>query len=184
MEQLLSQTKEKMQKALTHLGDALRGIRSARATPALLEGIKVGAYGSMMDLRELASLNAPEPRLLVVQPFDANNVDAIAKAIRDSGLGFNPVAESNLIRVPVPSLTEERRAELVKLVSEKAEESRVAIRSVRREAMEEINKAEKASQISEDEQKRLADQIQKATDEAMSTLEERVESKQTELSQI
>ncbi len=184
MEQLISQTKEKMSKALTHLEEELRGIRTGRATPALLEGLKVSVYDSNMDLRDIASINAPEPRLLVVQPWDGNNVDSVAKAIRESGLGFNPVVESNLIRVPVPALTEERRGELTKLVNEKAESARVALRSVRREAMEEVDKAEKKSEIGEDEQRRFADQVQKITDENMKSLEDKVKAKQTELAQV
>lgn len=184
MEQLLSQTKEKMEKALVHLDEEMRGIRSGRATPALLEGIKVVAYGNPMSLRDLASINAPEPRLLVVQPWDAGNTDSIAKAIREAGLGFNPVTESNIVRVPVPALTEERRTELTKLVNEKAEISRVAIRAVRREAMESIDRDKKSAKISEDEQKRAENEIQKITDNHMKSLEDKVKSKQVELAQI
>ena len=184
MEQLISQTKEKMAKALAHLEEELRSIRTGRATPALLEGVKVSVYGSSMALRDVASINAPEPRLLVVQPWDPNNTDAVAKAIREAGFGFNPIVESNLIRVPIPSLTEERRAELAKMVSEKAEVSRVAVRSIRREAMDSVEKEKKTASLGEDEQKKLEEQVQKITDEEMQTLEEKVKVKQTELSQI
>jgi ribosome recycling factor len=184
MEQLLSQTKEKMTKALSHLEEELRGIRSGRATPALLEGIKVNVYGSMMALRDVASINSPEPRLLVVQPWDPNNSDPIAKAIRESGLGFNPAVDSNTVRVPVPPLTEERRGELSKLVNEKAETGRVAVRAVRREAMESVDRDKKSARISEDEAKRAETDIQKVTDELMKTLEEKVKAKQAELAQI
>ncbi|MDP2671143.1 MAG: ribosome recycling factor [bacterium] len=184
MEQLLTQTKEKMNKALSHLDEELKGVRTGRATPALIEGVKVAVYGSPLNLRDVASVNAPEPRMLLVQPWDPNNTDAVAKAIREAGLGFNPIVEANLVRVPVPELTEERRNELTKLVSEKAEGARVALRAIRREAMETIDKEKKNSQISEDEQKRHQEQVQKITDEDMKTLEERVKSKQAELAQI
>src|SRR3990167_1636511 len=184
LDNLTSETKDRMAKAIAHLDEELKGIRSGRATPALIEGVKVLAYGNPMSLRDVASINSPEPRLLVVQPWDAGNIDPVVKAIRESGLGFNPAVDSNVIRVPVPALTEERRLELAKLVNEKSEGSRVAVRAVRHEAMERVEKDKKANRIGEDEQKRLEHEVQKATDEAMKLLEEKVKAKQEELAQI
>jgi ribosome recycling factor len=137
-----------------------------------------------MDLRDLASINTPEPRLLVVQVWDQANIHNIEKAIRDAGQGFSPITESNLIRVPVPALTEERRKEMTKLVGEKAEAARVAIRQIRREAVEEVDRAQKSKQISEDEKFRSTDQIQKATQEFSSQVDNLAKMKENEILQI
>jgi len=173
-----------MQKAVEHLLEELLSVRSGRAAPSLLEGIKVSAYGNQMALRELAGINVPEPRLLVVQPWDQNNTDAIAKAIRESQMGFNPIVEGNIIRVAVPSLTEERRADLIKIVSEKGETARVSIRSVRREVMEEIDKSEKAGKISKDDAKRHSEAVQKLTDEMVGEVDKVSRNKEAELKEI
>lgn len=184
MEQLISEAKQKMEKAIEHLKQELSTIRSSRSNPALIEQVKVDAYGSAMILRDLASINAPEPRLLVVQPWDRGNTDAIIKAIRESGSGLNPVEEGNIIRVPVPPLNEERRRELIKLVHEKTESAKVAVRSSRREAMERIEKDEKAGKISKDDRHRYQEQIQKVTDEVTKNIDEILKSKESELSQV
>ena len=184
MEQLISETKQKMQKALVHLREELASVRTGRAAPVLIEQVKVEVYGSTMPLRDLASINAPEPRLLLVQVWDAGNVGAITKAIREAGMGLNPAEESNVIRVPVPALTEERRKEMTKLVHEKAEAARVAVRSVRREAMEHIDKEEKKGNISEDEKHRYHEQVQKVTDEISGEVDKIAKGKEAELSQI
>jgi len=184
MEQTISEARTKMQKALEHLLEELLSIRSGRATPSLLEGIKVNAYGSIMALKELAGINVPEPRMLVVQPWDANNSDPIAKAIREAGLGFNPVVEANVIRVAVPALTEERRTDLIKVVSEKGEAARVSIRSSRREAIEEIDRSEKKGAISKDDAKRYSENVQKLTDEMVGEVDKVVKNKEAELREI
>lgn len=184
MEQVISESKQKMQKAIEHLLEELLGIRSGRATPSLLEGVKVNAYGSMMGLKELASINAPEPRMLVVQPWDPTNSDAIAKAIRESGMSFNPIVEQNVIRVAVPPLNEERRVELAKLVNEKGETARVAIRNSRREAIEAIDKEEKGGKISKDDSHRFSENIQKITDEMIGEVDKVIKAKDTELREI
>lgn len=142
------------------------------------------AYGSSMQLRDLAGITAPEPRLLVVQPWDQNNVDPVIKAIRDSDLGFNPVAEGATIRVAVPALSEERRESLIKLAHEKAETAKVSIRSARREAMETIEKEEKNGKISKDDLHRYSDQVQKVTDEMIGEVEKIISNKETELREI
>lgn len=184
MDQLLSQTKQKMQKAIEHLLEELLSVRSGRAAPSLIEGIKANVYGSQMAIKELANINTPEPRLLIVQPWDQNNKDAIAKAIRDGGMGFNPIVEDNLIRVSVPELNEERRADLIKVVNEKGEAARVSIRSVRREAIETIQKEEKNSKISKDESHRYSEQVQKLTDEMIIQAEKVIKAKNSELREI
>src|SRR3989344_2406743 len=129
MELQITEAKHRMQKAIEHLLEELLSIRSGRAAPSLLESIKANAYGQMMSLKELASITAPEPRMLLVQPWDGGNTDAIAKAIREAGMVLNPIVESNTIRVAVPALNEERRDDLIKLVSEKREAARVSVRS-------------------------------------------------------
>ncbi|MEX0616966.1 MAG: ribosome recycling factor [Candidatus Woykebacteria bacterium] len=184
MEQLISDTKQKMQKALEHLRSELSSVRTGRANPGLVEQLKVEAYGSTMPLRDLSSINAPEPRLLIVQPWDAGNTAPIVKALRDSGLGLNPAEENNVIRVPIPALTEERRRELVKVVHEKVEDSKVAVRGVRREVMEKLEKDEKGSLISKDERHRYEGEVQKAVDEVIKEIDQTLKFKETELSQI
>ena len=176
--------KDKMQKALEHFREELAGIRTGRANPSLLEGIKVDAYGQKMDLRDLASINAPEPGLLVVQVWDPANLASAEKAIRDSSQGLNPVNDGQVLRVPIPPLSEERRKEMTKLVTEKAEGARVTIRQLRREIVEEIDKAEKAKELSEDEKFRFREQVQKITDEMSSHLEEMANAKDKEILQI
>jgi ribosome recycling factor len=184
LDHLLKETKERMQKALEHLRGELAGVRTGRANPSLLEEIKVDVYGTKMNLRDLASINAPEPRLLVVQIWDSNNLSLVEKAIRDSGLGFNPTTEGSLIRVAIPPLNEERRKEMIKLVNERTEGARVAIRQIRREIIEEINKLEKSKKISEDDRFRKDEEIQKITENFSSQVENIAESKETEILQV
>ena len=183
-DQLLSDAKSKMQKTLDHLREELAGVRTGRASPALLETIKVGAYGTKMDLRDLASINAPEPRLLVVQVWDQANVAPVEKAIRESELALNPVTENNIIRVPIPQLSEERRREMTKIVGEKAESARVNIRHLRREAVESVNKAEKNKEISEDEKFRASEKVQKITEGMTSQIDNLAKQKESEILQI
>lgn len=184
MEPEITDAKHRMQKVIEHMLEELMSIRSGRAAPSLLESIKANAYGSMMSLKELASITAPEPRMLLVQPWDQGNADGIVKAIRESGMGFNPIVESNTIRVAVPALNEERRADLIKLVNEKSEASRVAIRSVRREAIETISNEEKSGKISKDDSRRFTEQVQKITDEFVGEIDKVAKAKETELREI
>jgi ribosome recycling factor len=184
MEQQISDAKQKMQKAVEHLLEELLSVRSGRANPSLIEGIKVSVYGSQMAIKELGSINVPEPRLLVVQPWDQGNKDAIAKAIRDSGMGFNPIVEDSLIRVAVPALNEERRNDLIKVVHEKGEAARVSLRAIRRETIESIDKEEKNGKISKDEARRYSEQVQKIIDEMGGEVEKVVTTKEAELREI
>lgn len=173
-----------MQKSIEHLLEELLSIRSGRAAPSLIESTKINVYGSAMILRDLASINAPEPRLLVVQPWDQNNVEPIVKALRENGMGFNPIAEGNVIRVAVPALSEERRSGLIKLVGEKAESTKVAIRASRREAIDEIAKNEKSGSISKDEAKRYNESVQKVTDELVGQVDKVISAKESDLKEI
>lgn len=184
MEQLISQTKEKMNKAVEHLNQELSSVRTGRANPALIEQIKIDVYGSSMVLRDISSINSPEPRLLVVQPWDKANSDAIVKAIREEGQGLNPVEESDVIRVPIPQLNEERRKELIKVVRDKSENSKVVIRSTRRESMDRLEADEKSGKISKDDKHRYAEMVQKVTDEVSREIDDILKSKETDLTQI
>src|SRR3989344_4725601 len=173
-----------MQKSLDHLREELSGVRTGRASPSLLETIKVDVYGTKMDLRDLASINAPEPRLLVVQVWDQANIAAIERAIRGSDLALNPVTENNIIRVPIPPLSEERRREMSKIVSEKLEASRVNIRQTRRDAVEAIEAAEKRKEVSEDEKFRTSEKVQKITEEFTGKVDNLAKRKESEILQI
>lgn len=182
--QLLSDTKQRMQKAAGYLKEELASVRTGRASPSLLETIKVEAYGARMALRDLASINAPEPRLLVVQVWDQANIQPVETAIRDSDLALNPVIENNIIRVPIPPLSEERRREMTKLASEKAEGTRVSIRQTRREAVETIETAEKKKEISEDESFKLKENVQKVTEDFTHQVDNLAKQKESEILQI
>ena len=153
-----------MDNSLEHLQADLTHIRTGRANPALIEKVQVPYYGTPTPLNQLAQISAPEPRLLVVQVYDRSQIGAVEKAIRDSGQGLNPANDGQVVRVPIPPLTEERRKEYVRMVHAKTEEARVAVRNVRREEMHRIQQQEKAGEIPADQAKRATDQLQKITD--------------------
>ncbi|OGY28018.1 MAG: ribosome recycling factor [Candidatus Woykebacteria bacterium RIFCSPHIGHO2_01_FULL_39_12] len=184
MEASLSNIKERMAKALEHLKRELSAIRGGRANPSIIENIKVEAYGSQMDLRDVGSISAQDASLLVVSVWDPSNVDAVIKAIRDSNRGLNPVADGGAVRIPLPPLTEERRKELVRTVHDKAESARVAIRNVRREAIEDLERQKESKEISEDDLFRGKEDIQKITDSISSELELFVKAKEEEIIKI
>ena len=173
-----------MAKALEHLKQELSAIRGGRANPSIIENIKVEAYGSQMDLRDVGSISAQDASLLVVSVWDPSNVDAVIKAIRDSNRGLNPVADGGAVRIPLPPLTEERRKELVRTVHDKAESARVAIRNVRREAIEDLERQKESKEISEDDLFRGKEDIQKITDSISSELELFVKAKEEEIIKI
>ena len=181
---LVDTTKSRMQKTLDHLREELAVVRTGRASPALLEGLKVEAYGTKMVLRDLASINAPEPRLLLVQVWDQGSVAAVEKAIRDSDLALNPAVENNIIRVPIPALSEERRREMTKIVGEKSENARVGIRQIRREVVDTVGSYEKKKEISEDEKFRTNEKVQKATEEFTTQVDNLAKQKEAEILQI
>ncbi|MEX0621439.1 MAG: ribosome recycling factor [Candidatus Woykebacteria bacterium] len=183
-ERLSEEVKTKMQKALDHFREELSGVRTGRAHPSLLETLKVEAYGQKRDLRDLASINTPEPRLLVLQVWDRVNTEPIEKAIRDSDLAVNPLTENNIIRVPIPPLSEERRREMTKLVHDRAESARVAIRQIRREAVDDAGAAEKRKALSEDTAFKIKEKVQKVTEEFTKQVDETAKSKENEILQI
>ena len=176
--------KAKMENTLKIFHEELNRLRTGRATPSLLEPVFVEAYNSKMKISELGTVNAPEPKLLTVQVWDKSMVQNIEKAIRESELGLNPSTDGQLIRVPLPDLTEERRLELTKVASKFSEDSKISIRNIRRDAMDSIKEEEKNNIISEDEQKSLSDDIQKITDEKIKTIENVFEDKKKEIMQI
>lgn len=184
LENIKKQSAEKMEKAIQVLKKDLASMRAGRATPALLEKVTVSYYGSEMPVNQLASISAPEPRLLVVQPWDKSALAEIERAILKSELGLTPTNDGNVIRITIPALTEERRAELVKVVKKSGEDSKVAIRNIRRDANEEIKKMGKNGEISEDDVRRGQDEIQKLTDRYIREVDEVIAAKEKEIMEI
>jgi len=180
----LRNIEEKMEKSVEGLKMELATIRTGHATPALIEHIKVEYAGVPTPLNQIAGISAPEVRLLVIQPWDRGCIHDIEKAILKSDLGLNPTSDGNLIRINVPPLTEERRQELIKVVRKRVEERRIAIRNLRREAMEELKRLEKDKDISQDEDKRALDQLQKLTDSFIAQTDQIGRDKETELAEV
>ncbi len=180
----LSDLKRRMEGALESFRKELGGLRTGRASSNLLEPVMVEAYGSRMHLREVATVSVPEPRLISVQVWDRGMTKAVEKAIRDSGLGLNPQSEGQVIRVPLPDLTQERRAELAKVAHKYAEQCRIAVRNIRRDGMDGLKKAEKASEITQDEHKVQADKVQVLTDQHIKLVDDTLAQKEKEIMQV
>ncbi|WAC48990.1 ribosome recycling factor [Asticcacaulis sp. SL142] len=180
----LAKYKDRMDKSVTSLKEDFGGLRTGRASSSLLEGIVVDAYGSTMPITSCAAISVPEPRMISVNVWDKGLVISVEKAIRNSGLGLNPVTDGTTLRVPIPPLTEERRKDLVKIAGKYAEEKRVAVRNIRRDANDDIKKAEKDSHISEDEQKKMITEIQGFTDAAIKRIDEQLKIKEAEIMQV
>jgi ribosome recycling factor len=159
-------------------------IRTGRANPALLERVTVDYYGTSMPVNQLATISVPEPRLLVIAPWDKNAIPLIEKAITKSDLGLTPTSDGTVIRLTIPHLTEERRKELIKLLHKKAEEHRVAIRNIRRDANEELKRLEKSGEAAEDEVRRAQEQIQKLTDKYIEQIDKLTQAKEAELMEV
>ena len=158
---------DKMKSAVAHFEEELKKVRTGRAHPSMLEGISVEVYGQMMPLNQVANLSAPEPQMLLVTPFDPSNIQGIAAAIRaDQSLGFNPSDDGRVIRVPIPPLTEERRKQLVKQTSEKVEDTRIALRTIRQDAFKDAKRKKEAKELSEDDVKR----VEKVIDQTMADM--------------
>jgi ribosome recycling factor len=177
-QEIVKAAREGMQKAVENTRRELSGIRSGKATTNLLDTVRVEAYGSAVPLNQVAMVTAPEPRMLVVQPFDKSLAIAIDKAIRDANLGLNPQSQGQMIRVPLPMLSEERRKELVKICARLTEEGRVSVRQARTDAMGKIKKLEK---VPEDEKTRAEKDVQKHTDEASKQVDELLKAKEAEI---
>ncbi len=180
----LSKFSVRMDKAVQALLAEFSGLRTGRASASLLEPIHVDAYGSSMPLNQVAGITVPEPRMITVNVWDKALVIAVEKAIRNAGIGLNPITDGQNLRVPVPALTEDRRKDLVKLAGKYAEQQRIAVRNVRREGMEELKKLEKDHVISEDDHKKLGEEVQKATDGAIKRIDEALKTKEHEIMQV
>lgn len=181
---LVSEADERMKKALEGVRREFAGIRSGKASPALLDTVRVEAYGQVVPLQQVGTISAPEARLLVVQPWDKSLIKAVTRAIQLSELGLNPTDDGTVVRVPIPSLTEERRRDLVKLISKLAEEGRVHIRQVRHDVNKEIKALEHGHELPEDEAKRLTTEVQKLTDRAIEMVDETLKKKTSEVMEV
>lgn len=180
----LEDVKKRMEGALQALKHEFSGLRTGRATASLLDPVMVEAYGAATPLNQVASVTAPEPRMLSVQVYDRQTVGAVDKAIRAAGLGLNPVVEGQLLRIPIPPLNEERRRELAKLAGKYAETARVAIRNVRRDVLDQLKKLEKDGAITQDQHKKNGDQVQQATDQYVKKVDEALKTKEEEIMQV
>ncbi len=181
IDDVLADAKNRMGKAVEALRKELATIRTGRAHPGLIEHLRVDYYGAPTPLNQLATISVPEPRLLVIQPWDRQSLGAIEKAIHKADLGLNPINDGNIIRLAIPQLTEERRKELVKVVRKKVEEGRVAVRNVRRDCHDELRRLQREKEVSEDAQYRGQDELQKVTDGFIQEIERVGEEKEAEL---
>ena len=184
MHKILGDAEERMKRQLEALRRELAGIRSGKATPALLDSVRVEAYGQAVALKEVGQISAPEPRLLVVQPWDKGLVKAVSRAIQQSELGLNPVDDGAIVRIPIPTLTEERRRDMVKLVSKFAEEGRVHLRQVRHDVIKDVKHMQEAGDMSEDDSKRLQTDVQKLTDRYVGMVDELLKKKTAEVMEV
>jgi ribosome recycling factor len=176
--------RDRMEKAVASLKEDFAGLRTGRANSGLLDPVQVDAYGSTSPLNAVAAISVPEPRMISVSVWDKGMVGPVEKAIRAAGLGLNPIVDGQTLRIPVPPLTEERRKDLVKLAGKYAEQQKIAVRNVRRDANDDLKKAEKATEISQDEQKKMETEVQKDTDAAIKKIDEALKVKEVEIMQV
>jgi ribosome recycling factor len=181
---VLSSYSSRMDKAVAALKDEFGSLRTGRASASLLDQINVEAYGSSMPLNQCAAISVPEPRSLSVNVWDRALVVSVEKAIRSSGLGLNPVVEGQNLRIPIPPLTEERRKEIAKMAGKFAEQQRIAVRNIRRDAMDDLKQAEKDHAITQDEHKKMHDEVQKLTDDHIKRIDEALKIKEQEIMQV
>jgi len=174
-------TKRRMDGAIEALQKEFSGLRTGRASASILDPVVVDLYGSKMPLNQVGTISVPEARLLIVQVWDGSAVKSVEKAIRDAGLGLNPMPDGNNIRIPVPDLNEERRKELTKIAGKYAENGRIAVRNVRKDGMDNIKKMQKDSEISEDDSKRLSDEVQSLTDDATKIIDNMLNDKEKDI---
>ena len=177
----MDDVRRRMDGAVEVLRKEFSGLRTGRASASLLEPVTVQAYGSEMPLNQVGTVSVPEPRMLSVQVWDKGLVKAVDKAIRNSGLGLNPAVDGTLVRIPVPELSEERRVELAKVAGRYAEQARVAVRNVRRDAMEQLKRLEKDGELSQDEQHKVSDQVQQLTDQEIKRINDTLAAKEAEI---
>ncbi len=176
--------RERMDKSVASLKEDYAGLRTGRANAGLLDPVQVEAYGSTSPLNAVAAISVPEPRMISVNVWDKGMVGPVEKAVRAAGLGLNPIVDGQTLRIPVPPLTEERRKDLVKLAGKYAEQQKIAVRNVRRDANDDLKKAEKATEISQDEQKKMEAEVQKDTDAAIKRIDEALKAKEVEIMQV
>jgi ribosome recycling factor len=181
---VFDECRDKMRKAVAHLQQEFAGVRTGRATPGLVEKLKVDAYGSELPLQQLAGISVPEPRVLVISPYDKGSMKAIEKAIQSSDLGINPSNDGQIMRLVFPALTEERRKELVKLVRQRAEEGRVAVRNVRRQARHDLEALEKDGDLSKNDLDRAEKDLEKMTHGVIDDVDQMLEHKEKELLEV
>jgi len=180
----LSDIKRRMDGALETLRKELGGLRTGRASVNLLDPVTVEAYGTKMPLAQVGTVSVPEPRMITVQVWDKGQVKAVEKAIREAGLGLNPMSDGTLVRVPIPDLTQDRRQELVKVAAKYAEQARVSVRNVRRDGMEHLKQLEKKHEISQDEHRKWHDEVQTLTDSHIKKVDEALATKEKEIKQV
>ena len=180
----INQMREHMDAAVDAMRREFSGVRTGKATPALLDIVRVDAYGSKMPLNQVATVNTPEPRLIIVQPWDKSLIGEIERGIQAAALGLNPSNDGNVIRVPVPPLSEERRKDMVRLLHKMAEEGKISVRHARQEAKKEIKQREADHEISEDEAHRQLEQVQKITDEYVEKIDELMKTKEAEVMEV
>ena len=182
--EIINQCEQKMQKSIEALKKDFATIRTGKANPAILNGITVEYYGSPMPINQIASVSAPEPQMILIKPYDKSILKAIEKAVQTADLGFNPQNDGDVVRIPIPALTEQTRKDLVKQAKKIAEENKVAIRNIRRDGMDQLKKLEKDSLISEDELKRRSDELQKVTDKYIETIDKTAADKEKDIMSI
>ena len=184
VEDVVEDATRRMDKTLEHIRQDFTGIRTGRATPSLLNRVNVSYYGQQTPLKQLATISAPESRLLTVQPFDPNSLGSIERAIQESDLGVVPSNDGKIIRLPIPQLTEERRKELVKLTRGYAEEGRVAVRNVRRDVMRHLEELVRSGQVGDDEERRAESAVQKLTDDHVHKIDDLLKRKEAEIMEV
>jgi ribosome recycling factor len=183
-DEILFEAEAGMEKGVEYMLHEFAAVRTGKASPALVEGVDVSVYGTSMKLKQLALISTPEPRLLLIQPFDGSITKDIEKALKESKIGITPAVDGKLIRLPIPELSGERRKELVKTVRHMAEEARVRIRSSRRSGIDEIKKIERSGEITEDERHNLEEEIQKLTDKYVKEIDAHVENKEIDIMKV
>jgi len=184
IENFLGDATQRMDKSVEATHEHFNSVRTGRATPALLDRIQIDYYGTPTPLKNLATINAPEPRLLTIQPFDPSSIKSVEKAIQESDLGLTPSNDGKLIRLPIPQLTEERRKELVKLVRSMAEEGRVAVRNVRRDAIKHLEELVKNGDTGDDDERAAEQRVQKLTDEHVAKIDDLLKRKEAEIMEV
>ncbi len=183
-ERVLSEVSDKLSKTVQNTSREMSVIRTGKASPALLDNIRVECWGDNLPIKQVAGISAPEPRMIVIQPWDQSTIPAIVRAVEASELGLRPAADGPVIRIPVPKLSEERRKELTRLVKKLAEDGKTALRNVRRDANDQLKKACKAGEITEDEEKRVQESVQKAVDEAVGEIDQLLKTKEKEILEV